>query len=607
MLDWIRRSRMDKLDSSSCESSDASELSTPSDCAPSTPGSECSDPLDWIPKGAGTTKPFQATVEDDDDDDDEENDEDDQPSSRDSCVESDIASSKPSRRRPMPSESPKHAGKSAPSSASSSRASGGQPPVLNRASSYPGARGSTPPVPSSRARPTVHFSDREMPKLGRRGVAGSELAAKTGSSTELSVVDLQWGRLFTGGGEPTMRLRQVLRGLAKYITGQYETCSAGVITPRQLLTFYKQCQVDKEIYPFEHVFETESRKALRCLELLYLELGCEYYLIQDCSRDRPYIPAMTLEGFASWMAVFMQASPGLEARRLDMIMSALPVEVEGNTLDGKPERLPKQLSRHLFPGKPQERSCQRVVSALRDWLEATGLTEMRPVAPWVKVMCEAVGRSRSLSPTPRYRGRNDGDDRGKEASPGQDDGDNEGGRRHKRRDRETYIEVIEIPASDAAPKSRSSRPSACSRRSLDQIDESRFVGKALAECSREVPLREHRSTSTSSHRYRTAAQPRDDKTRHSEHRYSEPRASHRSSAASGYSSSSSSHHRRRRGAADGKATPPSSRECSPRASRRSENYALYQGRDAAPPGFDDHRREKSVVGRRSHRGTRYGG
>ncbi|PHH59432.1 hypothetical protein CDD81_3192 [Ophiocordyceps australis] len=607
MLDWMRTSRMDKLDSSSCESSDASELSTPSDCAPSTPGSECSDPLDWIPKASGTTKPFQATVEDDDDDDDEENDEDEQPSSsRDSCIESDIASSKPSRRRPMHSESSKHDAKSASSSTSSSRASGGQPPVLNRASSYPGAHGSASPVPSSRARPTVHFSDREMPKLGHRPVVGSELASKPGSSTELSVVDLQWGRLFTGGGEPTMRLRQVLRGLAKYITGQYETCSAGVITPRQLLTFYKHCQMDKEIYPFQHVFETESRKALRCLELLYLELGCEYYLIQDSSRDRPYIPAMTLEGFASWMAVFMQASPGLEARRLDMIMSALPVEVEGDTLDGKPERLPKQLSRHLFPGKPQERSCQRVVSALRDWLEATGLTELRPMAPWVKVMCEAIGRSRSLSPAPRYRGRDDGDGRSKEASPGQEDGDTEGGRRHKRRDRETYIEVIEIPASEAAPASRSARPSACHRRSLDQIDESRFVGKALVECSREAPLREHRSTSTSSHRYRTP-QPRDDKARHSEHRYSEARSGHRSSAASGYSSSSSSHHRRRRGAADGKATPPSSRECSPRASRRSENYALYQGRDAAPPAFDDHRREKSVAGRRSHRGTRYGG
>ena len=79
-----------------------------------------------------------------------------------------------------------------------------------------------PTAPSSitsspKLRPTVHFSDRAPPKLHQQPSSRSSTTSSAGQSPELSVIDRQWGKLFTGVGEPTTRLLQVLRGLANYI------------------------------------------------------------------------------------------------------------------------------------------------------------------------------------------------------------------------------------------------------------------------------------------------------------------------------------------------------------------------------------------------------
>lgn len=95
---------------------------------------------------------------------------------------------------------------------------------------YPHTNTLTPPSSaesSPKQRPTVHFSTRPPVVLHHRSNSsssqGEPLSSKYGASARdgyappLSVVDRQWGTLFTDGGEPTRRLGSVLRGLANYM------------------------------------------------------------------------------------------------------------------------------------------------------------------------------------------------------------------------------------------------------------------------------------------------------------------------------------------------------------------------------------------------------
>ncbi|KAM4066845.1 hydroxyproline-rich glycoprotein DZ-HRGP [Hirsutella rhossiliensis] len=525
--------------SSSCDSTDASEPSTPSD-VPSTPSSELSEPPDWFPG----SKPFQATVEDEDCSTAKER----SPGS----MASQRPSSNTSRRRPPKLDS----------SNTSMR-----PPTCLKDAPLEKTKSSNPPfapsAPSSpKLRPTVHFSERPPPRLNSRVLARSDSAAKTNSVPELSVVDLQWGRLFTGCGEPTTRLRQVLRGLANYINAEYEPKNSVVITPGKLYTFYKRCQLDVELYPFQVIFDCSSRKPMRCLELFYQDLRCEYHLVQGESRDRPYIPALTSDGFVNWMSAFIQASPDAEAKRLDGIMAALPIEADSEAPNEKPERLPKQLSRHLFPSRPHERTCQYVSNALKVWYDAQGLSNSRPPS-YLDAFRNLFARS--LSPRPRDRDRRE--DRGQGSA---------------RDDRETFIEVIEVPPGHSSDSQRSSGPYPRTRDwdeySTRSSRSSRSSGKVLVEeasrHSRDAsPRRRH-------HRHhRREGSPRPSKHRHS-------------GAASGYASSLP------------RTTPPSSREGSPKASaNRAENYAFFQGRESGPT-YEGILRETPTT-RRTQRASRH--
>lgn len=65
------------------------------------------------------------------------------------------------------------------------------------------------------------------------------------------------------------------------------------------------------------------------------------------------MPALTPAGFVRWIIMAIYAYPDEEAQRLDAIMSRLPIDAE---CDGKPERLPKRLSRHLLPSRPDKAS-----------------------------------------------------------------------------------------------------------------------------------------------------------------------------------------------------------------------------------------------------------
>ncbi|KAF4508406.1 hypothetical protein G6O67_004789 [Ophiocordyceps sinensis] len=480
--------------SSSCDSTDASEPSTPSD-GPSTPSSELGEALDWIPR----SKPFQATVEDEDCSTTKEG-------GLGSMISERPCSNTSRRRPPKPSSRPPTCLKNVPLE----RVKSSTPPFAPSppSSSAPG---------SPKLRPTVHFSERPPPKLNSRTLARPDSAAKTNCAPELSVVDLQWGRLFTGCGEPTTRLRQVLRGLANYINAECKPANSIVMTPEKLYAFYKKCQIDGELYPFQIIFDCGSRKPMQCLELLYQDLRCEYHLVQGESRDRPYIPALTTDGFVNWMSAFIQASPGSEARRLDGIMATLPIDADSETPSDKPERLPKQLSRHLFPSKPHESTRQCVSSALKVWSQGSAARE----------------------------------------------------------DRETFIEVIEVPPSHSSNSQRSSRSYHRTRdwdeHSTRSLRSSRSSGKVLVEEASRHSRAESPRRRQHRHHHRREGSPRPSKhqsSRHDENRRVESRDSRRS-AASGYASSQP------------RTTPPSSREGSPKAlTNRAENYAFFQGRES---------------------------
>lgn len=63
------------------------------------------------------------------------------------------------------------------------------------------------------------------------------------------------------------------------------------------------------------------------------------------------------------------AYPDPEARRLHTIMSSLPINADGPLVDGKAERLPKQLSRHLFPEHHDKKTRSILDEAMLDCLE----------------------------------------------------------------------------------------------------------------------------------------------------------------------------------------------------------------------------------------------
>lgn len=120
------------------------------------------------------------------------------------------------------------------------------------------------------------------------------------------------------------------------------------------------------------IFDARSRTAYDNLENLYQDLHCNYWLVSSRpgSKSTPCVPALTPAGFADWMIQQIQAFPDQEAKRLNRVIAELPIEADGQ--DGKSERLPKQLSRHLLPADRDRGIHQDVVTAANNWLVSAG-------------------------------------------------------------------------------------------------------------------------------------------------------------------------------------------------------------------------------------------
>ena len=91
----------------------------------------------------------------------------------------------------------------------------------------------------------------------------------------------------------------------------------------------------------------------------------------------PTVPALTPVGFAHWMTIYILAYPEEESKRLEKVVLALPIDADGETVDGKPERLPKQISRHLLPGQENRNSRKLVENAISDFFNDLGASSRR--------------------------------------------------------------------------------------------------------------------------------------------------------------------------------------------------------------------------------------
>lgn len=91
----------------------------------------------------------------------------------------------------------------------------------------------------------------------------------------------------------------------------------------------------------------------------------------------PSIPALTSNGFANWTTLLTLSYPDLEHARLNRIVAELPIDACGSLVDGKPERLPKQLSRHLLPNHGNSRRREEIREAVKSFMQDASLSQRR--------------------------------------------------------------------------------------------------------------------------------------------------------------------------------------------------------------------------------------
>lgn len=215
---------------------------------------------------------------------------------------------------------------------------------------------------------TVRFSDETKPAEPNTSRGEEPRKVSTGQAVELTAIDMRWGVLFDKDGSHTKRMEHVVRGLANYIIEEFMPQRSIVITPEKMAAFYSHHRLEKETFPFTALFRVRSKDFHGALESLYEDLGCQYFLVQADDRSRHNVPALTPQGFMQWLITMIQAYPDEEAKRLDKVVSALPIEAD-SLLDGKPERLPKQISRYLLPTESLRKTKRLVDEAMNDFRE----------------------------------------------------------------------------------------------------------------------------------------------------------------------------------------------------------------------------------------------
>ncbi|KAK3293467.1 uncharacterized protein B0H64DRAFT_419203 [Chaetomium fimeti] len=219
---------------------------------------------------------------------------------------------------------------------------------------------------------------------------------------ELSAIDRKWGVLFDKDDVPTKRWEQVME--------EFMPQNTLVVTPGKMAAFYSHHKLELEAFPFTEIFRGRQGAPPARLAELYQQLGCEYYLVPAEPKARPTVPGLTPAGWARWMTLAMRAYPNEESQRLAMVVAALPINAD-TLFDIKPERLPKQISRHLLPERADRQSRVLLSSTLKNHLDATTQPPPRspgkPLPEFIQLNPIEPDRERRIprppSPRSRYR------------------------------------------------------------------------------------------------------------------------------------------------------------------------------------------------------------
>ncbi|KLU89667.1 hypothetical protein MAPG_08638, partial [Magnaporthiopsis poae ATCC 64411] len=151
-------------------------------------------------------------------------------------------------------------------------------------------------------------------------------------TTQSSVSDEKWGRLFDQNGQPTARAEEVFKSVADHIIAELAPRKSIVVTPEKLAEFYAQHGLPNELFPFANMFRP------RAPEYSFFERVSDLY-------DEP-----------------------TRTRRLAGIVLQVPLSV-ANTADGKLERMPRLISRGLLPQQPDIKARKILDEALKDFIE----------------------------------------------------------------------------------------------------------------------------------------------------------------------------------------------------------------------------------------------
>jgi hypothetical protein len=236
----------------------------------------------------------------------------------------------------------------------------------------------TPPGSPTAENPRVRFMNSRGPVDKEGGRNGRPKVYRSPrSNPEFSTIDLKWGLLFDGDSNPTPRLKQFLKGLANHLIEYCHPRKSIVVIPDKMAAFYENHGVENEVYPLVTVFKSQISQNYANLSNLYQELECQHFLVQDEPFAKPMIPALTPEGFAHWMTMWIRAYPDQEAKRLEKVVVSTPIDADGENVDGKPERLPKQISRHLLPSREDPESKKLICDAITIFLDELGMSRTR--------------------------------------------------------------------------------------------------------------------------------------------------------------------------------------------------------------------------------------
>ncbi|KAL1901396.1 hypothetical protein Sste5346_001801 [Sporothrix stenoceras] len=256
---------------------------------------------------------------------------------------------------------------------------------------------------------SAHGSNRSASQSSTREVTTPEATTKPTQSSlkvyntkELTAVDKKWGRLFEMDNQPTERFREVMHSLSRYIIGAFPSSENIVLVPAKLASFYNFHSVDSDPFCYKLIFQSGERDLNRRVAELYQDLGCSYHLVQASPGLQPRVPGLTPDGFTRWMALHLQAFPDGVSQRLDRVISDFPLDAV-SPLDGRTERLPKQLSRYLLPRVPDGRIRSLLQQAVKRHFGESALLAFsfpdeksgRP-APYTSQSCPSSPSSRSL-------------------------------------------------------------------------------------------------------------------------------------------------------------------------------------------------------------------